>query len=55
MFVQFQLVITVSAPSARNSERGRRLVMNANFTAVFTCARAQVPFLGSGERVVRTG
>lgn len=36
VFIQDQLVITVSAPSLRNRARGRRLVKKASFTAVFT-------------------
>ena len=36
VFVQFQLVMTVSAPSERNRARGNRLTKNASLTAVFT-------------------
>ena len=41
VFIQFQLVMIVSAPSFIYRKRGRRLTKNANFTAVFTCERAQ--------------
>jgi len=41
VFIQFQLVMMVSAPSFRNRKRGRRLTKNANLTAVFTCVTAQ--------------
>lgn len=55
VFIQDQLVITVSAPSLRNRARGRRLVKKASFTAVFTWERAQVGSGGRGARVVSTG
>lgn len=55
VFIQFQLVIMVSAPSFRNRNRGRRLTKNASLTAVLTCVRAQSGAWGRGERVVRTG
>ena len=55
MLVQFHDVMIVSAPSLRKRNRGRRLTKNANFTAVFTCERAQSSFWGSGFKVERTG
>lgn len=55
VFIQFQLVITVSAPSFKNRKRGKRLTKNASFTAVFTFVRAQSGACGRGERVVTTG
>ena len=55
MFIQLQLVMTVSAPSFMNRHRGRRLTKNASFTAVLTCVRAQSGVGGLGERVVRMG
>ena len=55
MFIQFQLVMIVSAPSLRKRKRGRRLTKKANFTAVLTWERAQLASWGWGVRVVRTG
>ena len=55
VFIQFQLVIIVSAPSFTNRKRGNRLTKNASFTAVLTCVTAQSGAWGRGERVVRTG
>lgn len=55
MFIQFQFVIIVSAPSFRNRQRGSRLTKKASFTAVLTCVRAQSEGRGLGLRVVRTG
>lgn len=55
MFIQFQLVMIVSMPSLRNSERGRRLIKKASLTAALTCDRAQAGLCGRGLRVVRMG
>lgn len=55
MFIQFQLVIIVSAPSFIKRNRGSKLTKNASLTAVLTCATAQLGAWGWGERVVNTG
>ena len=55
MFSQLQLVMTVSAPSFKNSIRGTRLTKKASLTAVLTCAMAQSGVLGFGESVVSGG
>lgn len=55
MFIQVQLVITVSAPSARNRNNGNRLMKKAILMAVFTCRRAHSGGRGVGERVVSRG
>lgn len=55
VLVQFQLVITVSAPSEKNRKSGRRLTKNASLTAVLTWSRAQLSSFGVGEKVVRSG
>lgn len=55
VLTQVQFVITASAPSFRNKERGRRLVRKASFTAVLTCFRAQFGFWGLGESAERIG
>ncbi len=55
MFIQFQLVIIVSAPSLRKRNSGRRLTKKASFTAVLTWVSAQFGSWGCGERVVSTG
>lgn len=55
VFIHDQLVIMVSAPSDMKMDRGRRLIKNASFTAVFTWRRAQFGGLGWGERVERRG
>lgn len=55
VFIQLQVVMTVSVPSFRKSERGRRLVRKANFTAVLTCFRAQSGLWGLGDSVERMG
>lgn len=36
VFIQFQFVITVSAPSEINRQSGRRLMKKESLTAVFT-------------------
>jgi len=41
VFIQFQLVIMVSAPSFINKNKGKRLTKNASFTAVLTFVNAQ--------------
>ena len=41
VFIQFQLVIIVSAPSFINKNRGNRLTKKASFTAVLTFTSAQ--------------
>lgn len=55
VFVQFQVVMTVSVPSWRNKNRGRRLTKKAIFTAVLTLSRAQCGGCSFGVRVVRMG
>lgn len=55
VFIQFQLVIIISAPSFRNRNSGRRLTKKASFTAVFTWINAQFDGWGWGVSVVRTG
>lgn len=55
VFIQFQLVIIVSAPSLRKRDRGRRLMKKASLTAVLTWERAQSFSRGVGLRVVSTG
>lgn len=55
MFIQFQLVMIVSAPSFKKRNSGRRLTKKASFTAVFTWVRAQSLSKGLGEKEVRTG
>lgn len=55
VFIQVQVVIIVSAPSSINRISGRRLVINASFTAVLTWVRAQWGPLGWGVIVVSTG
>lgn len=55
VFIQFQLVIIVSAPSLRNRSKGRMLIKKASFTAVFTWVRAQPSCFGWGVKVVRMG
>ena len=45
----------VCVPSSRKISRGRRLVKNAIFTAVFTCVWAHEFCLGVGESVSRRG
>ena len=41
VFIQLQVVVTTSAPSLRKRDRGRRLMKNASFTAVFTLVKDQ--------------
>ena len=41
MFIQFQLVVMISAPSRRNRNRGRRLMKKASFTAALAFLRGQ--------------
>ncbi len=55
VFIQFQLVIIVSAPSLRKRNSGRRLTKKASLTAVLTWVSAQFGSWGCGERVVSTG
>lgn len=55
VFIQFQFVIIVSAPSFRKRQRGKRLTKKASLTAVFTCSRAQSSICGLGFKVVNTG
>lgn len=55
MFIQLQVVVIVSAPSFRKMNRGRRLTINANFTAVLTWVRAHSSFRGLGVKVESTG
>lgn len=44
VLIQVQVVITVSAPSLKNTKRGKRLIKNAVLTAVLTWVVAQVGF-----------
>lgn len=55
VFIQFQLVMIVSAPSLRKRNNGRRLTKKASLTAVLTWVSAQLGSWGCGERVVSTG
>lgn len=55
VFIQFQLVIIVSAPSLKKISRGRRLTKNESFTAALTSERAQFVGRGMGEKVEKTG
>lgn len=55
MFIQFQLVITISAPSFRNKNKGKRLTKKDSLTAVLTCVKAQAVLLGLGVSVVKRG
>lgn len=55
VFIQFQLVMIISAPSFRKIESGRRLTKKASLTAVLTLVSAQLGAFGLGVRVVRTG
>lgn len=55
VFIQDQVVTTVSIPSERNKDRGNRLIKKAILMAVFTCVRAHFWSEGVGERVVSSG
>lgn len=55
VFIQVQVVVTTSAPSLRNKDRGRRLTKNASFTAVLTLVRDQFGSWGLGVMVVIKG
>lgn len=55
MFIQFQLVTIVSAPSLRKRKSGMRLTKKAVFTAVFTWERAQDEGFGLGVKVENSG
>ena len=55
MFIQFQLVMIVSAPSFRYKNKGARLTKKAALTAVFTWVVAQAAFRGWGRKVVTRG
>ena len=55
VFIHCQLVTIVSVPAFKNRKRGKRLIINAYFTAVFTCVRAQVLERGEGLKVVSRG
>lgn len=55
VFIQFQEVMIVSAPSLRKMNSGRRLTKKASLTAVLTWETAQLEGWGVGLRVVRRG
>ena len=55
VFIQSQVVITVSAPSFKNTNRGSRLVIKASLIAVLTCFSAQFGLWGFAERVESKG
>lgn len=55
MLTQSQVVMTASAPCENRRNKGSRLIMNASFTPVLGCFRAQLGWGGVGEKVVSTG
>lgn len=55
VFIQFQLVMTVSAPSFMNKNRGSRETRNASLTAFLGCIDTESVFSGLGNRVANTG
>lgn len=55
MFIQFQVVITLSVPWSKKMIRGTRLMRNAVLTAVLACLVAQFGPKGAGFSVIRRG